>query len=138
MKSIEMIEEIKKTANCIKTGNTAVYIIKKDKDIPVQIKFISTDYCKVKDTAKSMLLWEVNTIEDFYNIYMIHINNFLEYQEVSSRNYGQPKLKKPKELKGIKPIFSIGYRKKHQIFKNNNDIWIKNNDINVEEIEMPK
>jgi hypothetical protein len=47
------------------------------------------------------------------------------------RYYGQPKLKKPKELKNVKSQFSIDYIPKHckcQIFIRGNDVWIKHRD----------
>ncbi len=55
----------------------------------------------------------------------------IQYIEYSVRYYGQPKLKKPKELKNIKSQFSVDYIHKHckcQIFIRDNDVWIKHRD----------
>lgn len=49
----------------------------------------------------------------------------------SFRRYGEPKLPKPKELKGIKQLCSIDYINKKckcPIFKQNNNVWIKHKD----------
>lgn len=125
----EMIERIKEKAICRKILNKTIYIIKKDRDIPVEIQFIGKEFCQFKDDSITTVSCIFDTIENFYNKYIQHINDFLDYKEISKRSYGEPKLKKPNELKGIKPIFSItcGIRK-NQIFKKNNDIWIKDND----------
>lgn len=51
----------------------------------------------------------------------------------SSRQYGQPKLKKPKKLKGIKQAFSVNGTErgcKCQCFILSNDIYIKHRDFN--------
>lgn len=53
------------------------------------------------------------------------------YTVYSHRYYGQPKLSKPKALKGIKPIGSATFIQGHcspQIFIENNNIWIKHTD----------
>jgi hypothetical protein len=55
----------------------------------------------------------------------------LKFTQYSIRHYGQPKLTKPKELKGIKQIFSIDYipkKCKCPIYIKNDDIWIKHRD----------
>lgn len=55
----------------------------------------------------------------------------LEYIVYSHRYYGEPKLSKPKELKGIKSIGSAIFIPKKcnpQIFVNGNDIYIKHTD----------
>ncbi len=62
----------------------------------------------------------------------------------SSRQYAQPKLKKPKELKGVKQSFSVDwiYKKcRCSCFINGNDLWIKHRDFNsidVYELENKK
>ena len=63
----------------------------------------------------------------------------------SFRKYGQPKLDKPKELKGIKQALSVDYipkKCKCQVFILDKDIWIKHGDyfspsMKVEEIGAP-
>ena len=54
-----------------------------------------------------------------------------EYIILSRRCYGEPKLSKPKELKGIKSIGSAVFIPKHckpQIFVKDNDVYIKHTD----------
>lgn len=49
----------------------------------------------------------------------------------SARVYGQPKLTKPKELKGVKQILSVDYipRKcRCPVFIKDDDVWVKHND----------
>lgn len=55
----------------------------------------------------------------------------IKYIEYSVRHYGQPKLKKPKELNKIKSQFSVDYIPKHckcQCFIKENDVWVKHRD----------
>ena len=65
----------------------------------------------------------------------------------STRLYGQPKLSKPKELKGIKQSFSVDYipkKCKCQVFIKDDDVWVKHRDyfsspmrVAFEDIGMP-
>lgn len=68
----------------------------------------------------------------------------LSFKRVSARNqepvgfeihsfrvYGMPKMKKPKELTGIKPVFSVDYIPKkccNQVFVLGDDVWVKHSD----------
>lgn len=55
----------------------------------------------------------------------------LTFKIHSDRFYGEPKLSKPKELKGIKQAFSVDYIRNKcrcQVFIKDNDIWIKHKD----------
>ena len=130
MKNKEMIEQIKNIsiASTRSNGNT-LYLIKKDKNIPIILKFVGDKFCEYIDYSFNSFLWNVADIETFYKKYIKHINDFLEFKEISRRSYGEPKLIKPLELKNIKPVFSITYEgRKNQIFIKNNDVWIKHND----------
>ena len=61
---------------------------------------------------------------------------FLKEQSITKfyvkdfRRFGQPKLKKPKELYRINPAFSVAYNPKCrcQVFIKGNDVWIKHRD----------
>lgn len=55
----------------------------------------------------------------------------------SFRKYGQPKLEKPSELKGLKQIGSANFNKhcKCPIFVLNDDVWIKHRDFFSETFE---
>lgn len=125
----EMIEEIKQVAECRKVNNKQIYIIKKDRDIPVLVQIIGREYCQFKDFARNTIGWEFTTVDRFYEKYVKHINDYLVFVEVSKRRWGEPKLEKPKELKNIAHVFSIQcIGRKNQIFIKGNDVWIKDND----------
>lgn len=65
----------------------------------------------------------------------------IKYEVISHRYYGEPKLSKPKELKGIKPIGKVTYIPKHsepQIFIKGKDVYIKHTDYFSPEWRPPK
>ena len=54
--------------------------------------------------------------------------------------YGEPKLAKPKELKGIKQSFSVDYifkKCKCPVFILNNDVWIQHKDYFSPSMKLP-
>lgn len=64
-------------------------------------------------------------------VYALISQKYPEYIIYSHRYYGQPKLSKPKELKGIKQLCSVDFipkKCKTPIFINDNDLWIKHSD----------
>lgn len=66
------------------------------------------------------------------DIYDLFFTSKLDCEIVSFRLYGQPKLKKPIELKGIKQSFSVEFipqKCKCQCFVKDNDLWIKHRDF---------
>jgi len=74
------------------------------------------------------ICWTLTKPKEFYNKFC---NNNLEFIIHSFRKYGQPKLAKPKELKGIKQAFSIEYMTKKckcPVFIKDDDVWIKHRD----------
>lgn len=55
----------------------------------------------------------------------------IKFKVYSFRRYGQPKLPKPTELKGIKQLLSVDYiinKCRCQVFIKDNDIWVKHRD----------
>lgn len=75
------------------------------------------------------ITWTICDIEKFYN--NIFAVDKMRYVEYSFRAHGQPKLSRPKELKGIKSIGSAEFIPKHcntQTFIKDNDVWIKHTD----------
>ncbi|MGV8173909.1 MAG: hypothetical protein ACP5M6_06880 [Methanobrevibacter sp.] len=74
--------------------------------------------------------------KDFCNKFF---SESFEWTEYSKRKYGQPKLKKPKELSGIKPFASIPLHSKSkiQIFIHDNDVYLKCSDYFSPEWEPP-
>ncbi len=65
---------------------------------------------------------------------MFHFNEkpspVVKFMVKSYRKYGQPKLKKPKEIRGIPQILSVPYNPKCkcQVFVKENDVWVKHRD----------
>ena len=75
------------------------------------------------------IAWTFSNPRDFYNN-IVNVGR-MKYIEYNFRSYGQPKLDKPKELKGVKTIGSVDFIAKHckpQIFIKDNDVWIKHTD----------
>lgn len=64
----------------------------------------------------------------------------IRFEVYSLRQYGQPKLTKPRELKGIKQVMSIDYIAKKcrcPIFIKDDDVWIQHNDYFSESMKLP-
>lgn len=81
-------------------------------------------------TIKNEIGWTWITPKEFYEKH-INKDNKLQFIEYLFRKYGQPKLSKPKELKGVKQAFSVDYivkKCKCQVFIKDNDIWVKHGD----------
>ena len=73
---------------------------------------------------KSDFLWAWSNPEEYYNQFC---KGKLKFEVYSYRFYGEPKLSKPKELKGIKQAFSVDYipkKCKCQCFIKDNDLWV--------------
>ena len=82
--------------------------------------------------------WILATPKEFLNIY--NQDRELKFIHHQIRFYNETKLKKPKELKGIKQVFSVDYilkRCKCQIFIKDNDVWIKHKDYFSSSMETP-
>jgi hypothetical protein len=85
------------------------------------------------------ILWTWSTPQEFYEQY-INKDKQLKFIEYSFRKYGEPKLSKPKELKGIKQTFSIDYipkKCKCPIFILGNDVWVQHNDYFSPSMDLP-
>lgn len=64
----------------------------------------------------------------------------MKFEVYSLRMYGEPKLIKPKELKGIKQTMSIEYIHKKcrcPIFILGDDVWVQHNDYFSESMKLP-
>lgn len=86
------------------------------------------------------ITWTMSNPKDFYKKYLVDNEN-VNYKIYSFRKYGQPKLSKPKELKGIDQVFSIDYIPKHckcQCFIKDNDLYIKHRDYFSESLRKPE
>lgn len=83
------------------------------------------------------ITWTVSEPKEFYNKYLNAKN--INYKIYSFRKYGQPKLSKPKELKGINQCFSVDYITKHckcQCFIKDDDLYIKHKDYFSESLRV--
>ena len=70
----------------------------------------------------------MSTPKEVYEMISMQYPKYIIY---SHRYYGEPKLQKPKELKGIKPIGKATYIPKHcepQVFIKENDVYIRHTD----------
>lgn len=100
------------------------------------LQYIEGRYNKEKHTIESFkgsytspFGWTFAKPKEFLELYKKE--NELQFTHHQIRFYGQPKLKKPKELKGIKQAFSVDYipkKCKCQIFIKDSDVWIKHKD----------
>lgn len=87
----------------------------------------------------SPITWTAGEPEEFYNEYIKTKN--MNYKIYSFRKYGQPKLAKPKELKGVKQCFSVDYipkKCKCQCFIKDDDLYIKHKDYFSESLKDSK
>lgn len=77
---------------------------------------------------KNDLCWTYSNPKDFFSNY---IESKLDFNEYSVRIYGEEKLQKPAELRGINRAFSVDYipqKARCQVFIKDNDVWIKHVD----------
>lgn len=80
----------------------------------------------------------MSTPEKVYNLISLKHPEYIVY---SHRYYGEPKLPKPKELKGIKQLCSVDFisnKCRTPIFIKDNDLWIKHSDYFSSEWRPPK
>lgn len=132
MTYLEQIEELISRSTFTGTSkNTSTYRIKTDSDTIIYKLYRNNngswiDFCRYK-YGRSDLMWTLCDINKLYGI----VCNDIKFTVYSFRKYGEPKLSKPKELKGIKPIGSAAFIPKHcspQVFIKDNDVWIKHTD----------
>ena len=84
------------------------------------------------------IYWTWSKPKEFYEKYCDEDNQlkFIKYQ---IRYYREPKLQKPKELKGVKQAFSVEYiqnKCRCKIFVKDNDVWIQHNDYFSKEMDL--
>ncbi|MCD3216897.1 hypothetical protein G8S55_06470 [Clostridium botulinum C] len=90
-----------------------------------------------QDTYITIKEWTYSNPKEFLDIFKSYE---LEFKEDSVRTYGQPKLIRPKELKGVKQAFSVDYIRnkcKCQVFVKDNDVWIKHKDYFSPSLQLP-
>lgn len=104
-------------------------IIKLSKDSTDNTYYDFAEYQEIKRGQKVYpVTFTMSTPKEVYELISQGEPKYIVY---SHRYYGEPKLTRPKELKGIKSIGKAEFIPKHsnpQIFIKDNDIWIKHTD----------
>lgn len=75
-------------------------------------------------------LWSWTKPEQYYYEHICNNGKF-KFDVYDIRYYGNPKLSKPSELRGVKPSFTVDYiegKCKCQAFIKGNDVWLKHRD----------
>ena len=90
------------------------------------------DYADYQEYTNNKFITSITkTVSNPKEVYEMISMQYPKYIIYSRRYYGEPKLSKPKELKGIKPIGKATYIPKHcepQVFVKENDVYIKHTD----------
>ena len=108
----------------LKKSNIAIYLWKQD-----GLYYEGLQYSIPNNVGFYDGFWIYSDIYDFYEKYID--DKDLEFKIHKLRYYGEPKLSKPKELKGIKQFCTIEYihkKCKCSCFILGNDVWIQHRD----------
>lgn len=109
--------------------NKGYLIIQFSKDPEDNIYYDYAQYMEYKaHRFTEPILKTVSTPKEVYNLISQGCPEYIVY---SHRYYGEPKLSKPKELKGVKQICSVDFipnKCKTPIFIKDNDLWVKHSD----------
>lgn len=83
------------------------------------------EFCR-QTGASANILEETKVIHEVLLKLIDEVNNLKwPIELVIYRTYGMPKISKPKELKGLKPVFSLVFRKhKNQVFFLEGDVYV--------------
>ena len=105
------------------------------------------DYCEYQLHKNNSLIKPIlYTMSNPKDVYFKYVEANIKYEILSFRKYGEPKLEKPKELKGIKVVGSVEFIKDKcnpQYFIKDNDVYVKHTDYfspmycRPEDIGMP-
>lgn len=109
------------------------YEVYKNDNFKVRLLKIDNEYYAYADYQMypnliEKITWTVVNLFEIDNLLSL---GSIGFEIISRREYSEPKLSKPKELKGIKSIGSVDYIPKHskpQLFIKDNDLYIKHND----------
>ena len=100
------------------------------------------DYAQYTEYVNGRFIEPIlKTLSTPKDVYRLIVNNYPQYTIHSHRYYGEPKLSKPKELKGIKTIGSVDFiqnKCKVQIFVKDDDVYIKHTDYFSSSWQPPK
>lgn len=119
---------------CIRKSESSFYEIYSNNNFTVRLLKIGIDkyYAYAEYQLPPNLTERVTwTVTDLAGIDRLLSLGDMEYTIVSRRFWGEPKLDKLKELKGIKSIGGVDFIPKHskpQLFIKGNDLYIKHND----------
>lgn len=98
------------------------------------------DFCEYQinsnNSSLSPITFVCSTPKEFVKKFLC---DDFEYKLISYRKYGQPKLTKPKELKGIEKSYSVDFIKNKcrcQVFIKDDDIYIKHRDYFSDELKV--
>lgn len=94
---------------------------------------------RLQYTGHGDLMWTWSNAEEFYNRYLSG-DNTLKFEVHSMRFYGQPKLTKPTELRGVRQAFSVDYIRgkcRCPVFIHGKDVWVRHGDYFSESRRLP-
>lgn len=133
----KIINHIKKEMEfkgCIRKSDTSFYEMYSNDNFRVRLLKIGIDkyyaYAEYQlpPNLTERVAWTVTNLVEIDRLLSL---GDMEYIIVSRRFWGEPKLDKPKELKGIKSIGGVDFVTKHSkplLFIKDNDLYIKHND----------
>lgn len=132
-----------KYISLIKDNSSGTYIIRGRKCEKINDMYVSFfiddkgNYLNgLQFICKNDFGWSYSEPKEFA---LLYLNSKLNFKEHSVRFYGEDKLSKPKELKGIKQAFSVNYienKARCQVFIKGNDVWIKHIDYFSPSLEV--
>lgn len=141
---LKLIEDMKKQSDYLGTQNIKFNKIRewyevKLSDGKLRFKLYKDnnddtyyDITEYQFMSKDSLIYPITfTYSNPQEVYDLFFTPPLACEVASYRLYGQPKLAKPTELKGVKQSFSVDWNKKCkcQCFVKDNDLWIKHRDF---------
>lgn len=141
---LKLIEDMKKQSDYLGTQNIKFNKIRewyevKLSDGKLRFKFYKDnnddtyyDITEYQFMSKDSLIYPITfTYSNPQGVYDLFFTPPLTCEVDSYRLYGQPKLAKPTELKGVKQSFSVDWNKKCrcQCFVKDTDLWIKHRDF---------
>lgn len=89
------------------------------------------EYADYQDYHGQLIMPIGWTCTDPDKVYNLLISSHIGYSVIQFRRFGEPKLTKPKELKGIKQLCSVDYipkKNKSSLFLKENDVYVKHTD----------
>ena len=139
---LQYIDEIKESGRKISDNfyeipiDNGIILVKFAQEEGLMLDFL--EYQKHINTVMgNEITWTWSNPKEFYELFLK--NGISKMKLYSFRSYGQPKLTKPKELKGIKQSFTCDFipkKCKCACFIKDNDLYIKHRDYFSKELEV--